>query len=256
VISTDPINNATGVALNKKIAATFNEAMDPSSITTERVTVTGLGGVSVTGRVSYAATSNSLTFTPSSDLAANTTFTVTIKGGATGAKDLAGNALTSNYVWIFTTAEVTPPTVVFTDPSCGSVVSTNKKIAVTFSEAMNQATISTATFTVTGPGGASVAGTVTYIATSNTAIFATTNFANNSVYTFTIQSGASGVKDLTGNPLASDFVCGFTTGPVPDDTPPTVISTDPANTATGVPLDKIIAAEFSEAMAQHLSQAW
>jgi len=249
VISTDPTNNATGVAPDKRIAATFSEAMDPSSITTATVSLTGLGGVSVTGTVSYAAIGDSLTFTPSSDLASNTTFTVTIKGGATGAKDLAGNALTSNYVWIFTTADVTPPTVVFTDPTCGSSgVSTNKKIAVTFSKAMNQATITTATFTVTGPGGAPVPGTVTYVAASNTAILTTANFASESAYTYTIQGGASGVKDLAGNSLASDFVCGFTTGLAADNTPPTVISTDPANDAIDVALNKIITATFSEAM--------
>lgn len=252
VISTDPVNNATGVALNKKIAATFNEAMDQSTITTATVTVTGLGGVPVTGTVSYASGSNTMTFAPASDLGANTTYTGTIKSGNTGAKDLAGNALASNYIWSFTTGaalDITPPTVVFTDPICGSPgVFTNKKLAVTFSEAMNQATITAATFTVTGPGGASVAGTVTYVAANKIATFATTNFVNQTVYTFTIHSGVTGVKDLAGNPLASDFVCGFQTGPAPDTVLPAVTSTDPANSATGVPVTKIITATFSEAM--------
>jgi hypothetical protein len=247
VISTDPTNNATGVALNKRIAATFNEAMDPSSITTATVTLTGLGGVPVIGTVSYAATSNSLTFTPSSDLASNTTFTVTIKGGATGAKDMAGNALINNYVWSFRTADVTPPTVISTDPVNNATgVPLNKKIAATFSEAMDQSTISTTTFTVTGPGITVVTGSVTYVAANNSAIFTpTTNLAGSTLYTATITTGA---KDLAGNALASNHVWSFTTGAAPDITPPTVISTDPANSATDVPVAKIVAATFSEAM--------
>src|SRR5262249_1401721 len=45
----------------------------------------------------------SATLTPSSQLAASTTYTATIVGGSGGVKDLAGNALASNVVWSFTT---------------------------------------------------------------------------------------------------------------------------------------------------------
>src|SRR5439155_17993332 len=43
------------------------------------------------------------TLTQSAALAASTTYTATITGGASGVKDLAGNALASNFVWSFTT---------------------------------------------------------------------------------------------------------------------------------------------------------
>jgi len=39
VSSTDPANAATGVAINKKIAATFSESMDPSTISTTNFTL-------------------------------------------------------------------------------------------------------------------------------------------------------------------------------------------------------------------------
>ena len=97
VISTDPANNATGVALNKIITATFSEAMDQSTITTGTFTLQQ-GATPVSGTVSYTGTT--ATFTPVSNLAASTLFTATM---TTGAKDLAGNALASNYVWSFTT---------------------------------------------------------------------------------------------------------------------------------------------------------
>jgi hypothetical protein len=42
-------------------------------------------------------------------LASSTTYTATITGGASGVKDLAGNALASNFSWSFTTTSTTPP---------------------------------------------------------------------------------------------------------------------------------------------------
>ena len=92
-------------------------------------------------------------------------------------------------------SDTTSPTVSFTTPVNGDTgVALNKKIAVTFSEAMNQATITGTTFTVTGPGGVAVAGTVTYVAASKTATFTTTNFTFITNYTFTIHGGAGGVS--------------------------------------------------------------
>ena len=126
VSSTDPANAATDVALNQKIAATFSKSMDVATITT--ATVTLMQGTSfVSGTVSYVGTT--VTFIPSSSLTSNTTYTATI---TTGAQDLAGNALASNYVWSFKTgaaAVVTPPTVSVTDPLNAAIsVALNQKI--------------------------------------------------------------------------------------------------------------------------------
>ena len=54
----------------------------------------------MTGLVAYAAVGNTLTFTPTANLAPNTLFTATI---TTGAQNLAGTGLAANYVWTFTT---------------------------------------------------------------------------------------------------------------------------------------------------------
>ena len=57
----------------------------------------------------------------------------------------------------------TGPTVVSTIPANGATnVAITTTISATFSTAMNPATLTAATFMVTGPGGAAVAGTVTY----------------------------------------------------------------------------------------------
>ena len=55
----------------------------------------------VTGTVTLDGTGRIATFTPSSNLALNTTYTATI---TTGVQDLFRNALASDFVWSFTTA--------------------------------------------------------------------------------------------------------------------------------------------------------
>ncbi len=98
VVLVNPVESAPGVAVTTSVNATFNEAMDPLTITTANFKVAG-----VTGTVSYNAQSKVATFTPNANLAAGTTYTATV---STAAADLAGNALTVDKVWEFTTVAI------------------------------------------------------------------------------------------------------------------------------------------------------
>ena len=131
------------------------------------------------------------------------------------------------------------PTVLSTAPANSATgVPTTQIITATFSEAMNAATISTATFTVTAPSGA-VTGVVTYSGTTAT-FTPSAALAASTVYTGTITTGAA---DPLGNHLASNFVWTFTTGTIPS-----VIFTNPLNGATNVAINQKLTATFSEAM--------
>ncbi|HXJ57139.1 MAG TPA: ice-binding family protein, partial [Verrucomicrobiae bacterium] len=66
VSSTDPANAATAVAINKRIAATFSEAMDPATISAANFTLRQ-GATPVAGTVTYVGTT--ATFAPASALA-------------------------------------------------------------------------------------------------------------------------------------------------------------------------------------------
>jgi hypothetical protein len=111
VTFTDPVTviapgvPTSGVAINKKISATFSEAMDPLTVTTATFTLTGPGLTPVLGTVTYVGLIATFTPTTPAMLANNTTYTATI---TTGARDLAGNALANNYVWSFTTGAAAP----------------------------------------------------------------------------------------------------------------------------------------------------
>jgi hypothetical protein len=201
VISTDPANNETGVVLNKIITATFNTPMNPTTINATTFTLKQ-GAASIAGVVSYSGTTAS--FVPTLPLSANTVYTGTI---TIGAKNLLGVALSSNYVWTFTTGTFTAPTVISTDPfNTESSVALNKIITATFNMPMDPLTISGTTFTVK-IGTTTVIGSVSY--SGSTATFTpSVNLSNNTTYTATITTGAKNVANV---PLANNYVWTFNT---------------------------------------------
>jgi hypothetical protein len=189
--------------VSSNITATFSEAMNSDTLTGTTFTLAGPGTTAVAGAVSYTGTT--ATFNPTANLAGSTLYTATI---TTGVHDVAGNALASNHVWTFTTADVTAPVVSSTVPAASATgVAVNSYITATFSEAMKPTTITSGTFTVVGSTAA--AGTISLNSAGTTAIFTpSSNLANNTVYTATITTGA---QDLAGNALASNHVWTFTT---------------------------------------------
>jgi hypothetical protein len=247
VISTVPVNLATGVPTNQALSATFSVAMNAATINATTFTVSGPGGVAVTGVVAYIPAGTTATFIPAAALAPSTLYTATI---TTGATDLEGTALAANYVWTFTTAASStgvPPTVISTIPSdTAKNVPLNQIVSATFSKEMNPATINSTTFSLTGPGATAVPGLVAYAAVGDTLTFTpTSNLAPNTLYTATITTGA---QDLAGTGLASNYMWTFTTGAAVAAIAPEIVSTNPANGATGVPLNQAVSATFSEAM--------
>jgi hypothetical protein len=109
------------VCINKTINATFSEAMDPTTITTDTFTLAVTGGASAAGVVDYDPLTKIATFNPDPDLTGTpaTNYTATIRGGATGVKDLAGNPLAVDKVTTFTTNASTCTTA----PDLGAAVS-------------------------------------------------------------------------------------------------------------------------------------
>jgi hypothetical protein len=140
--------------------------------------------------------------------------------------------------------DATMPTVISTLPvNLSTAIALNTNITATFSEAMDPATITATTFNLK-QGTTAVPGAVTYVGTTAT-YNPTSSLAASTTYTATVTTG---VKDLTGNAMSANKTWSFTTGTVADNTPPTVSSTDPADTATGVVKNTNITATFNEVM--------
>ncbi|WP_405704689.1 DUF4082 domain-containing protein [Streptomyces sp. NBC_00069] len=101
VTSTTPQSAATGTAITAQLGATFNEGIDADTLA---FTLKDAGGAAVPGNKVLSA-SNSATFTPSTELGLNTTYTASVQ-----AADLWGNTMAAPVTWTFTTS-TSPPTV-------------------------------------------------------------------------------------------------------------------------------------------------
>src|SRR3990172_4187703 len=137
-----------------------------------------------------------------------------------------------------------PPEVGATSPvSNVTGAAVNSVITATFNEAMDAGSITPSTFLVSDEIG-TIGGTVSYSGTTATFTPSGT-LAYSTMYTATINTG---VTDLAGNAMASDYIWSFTTGDMFDTTLPTVSATTPGSGATGVSVDAVITTTFNEAM--------
>jgi methionine-rich copper-binding protein CopC len=100
VTSVSPAAGATGVVTSTPISVTFNEALNPSTVTSSTVQLLNSSNNPVAAVLAYSAGSTTLTLTPSAALTAGATYTVNLTSGI---KDNSGNAL-APFTSSFTTA--------------------------------------------------------------------------------------------------------------------------------------------------------
>jgi hypothetical protein len=114
VDAVDPAEGVTGVARSSNVKATFSEAVQEATLTSETVQLfSGKSTKPIKATLSWDPSTdpNSVTLTPSKKLGAKTSYTAKIKGGQSGVKDLADNPLdqdpntsgNQDMVWSFTT---------------------------------------------------------------------------------------------------------------------------------------------------------
>ena len=135
-----------------------------------------------------------------------------------------GSFRSTNY-WVDVSFETVPspnpPQVTSTAPANGGTfIPVNATVSATFDMAVQQATI---TMTLRGPGGATVAGAVSYDTTSHTSRFTpSAALAQNTTYTASV----SGAKSASGVVMTAPVTWSFTTdGPSPGICPCSVLGT-------------------------------
>ena len=104
VIAESPNPGATGVALNPEATATFNEEVQPSSISFVLTDPTGTS-VPATMVFELYGQTRAVTLQPNQNLTPSTAYTATVSG----AIDRSGNTMPSPASWSFTTTNVTSP---------------------------------------------------------------------------------------------------------------------------------------------------
>ncbi len=201
IVSVSPAEDAVEVAVDAVIRIVFSEAIDTNKITAATFAI----GPAVTG--SFHFDGDTVTFAPTAELDYSTTYNVSV---TTGVTDLAGNRMTANKSWSFETAgnpATTPPLVIATIPANGAGdVNAASAISATFSKAIDAATLTASSFTVSG-----VTGTISYA--DSTATFTPDDTLEyNTLYSATLDTT---VADTFGNHLATPYVWSFTTGDDP-----------------------------------------
>jgi hypothetical protein len=231
VASTSP-GTGSFIDVSAAISFTFSEAMNRQSVE---------GAVTISPAVAclWGWSSDSLTASclHAAGLPHSTHYSVTV---GTGASDAAGNGLSAPYSFTFDTApppDTTPPTMSAVAPVDGATgVAIDTAISITFSEPVNQATVTV------GVTPNVDLGLPEWSPNSLTVTFAPpAPLAYSTGYTLTV-NGA----DNAGNALAGTKSFTFTTAPPPE--PPVVVSATPAAGSTAAPSTTNISLSFSQSM--------
>jgi surface protein len=227
-------DNQSSVSITDNITVTFSEAMDTTYVTTSTSDTNCAGTIRVSSdnfstcvkmSSSPASSNSNKTFTldPYDNLTAGTTYKTRI---TTGVKDTAGNALSSQYETSsgFTPPDLTAPTVtsVSTTADNQSSIAITDNITVSFSEAMDNTSITTntddsscyGTLRVSSDNFSSCVQMASSPSSSNSDMTFTLDPSDNlTVGTTYLTRVTTGVKDASGNAMSSQYdnSNGFTT---------------------------------------------
>ena len=242
ISSSVPANGATGVDVGANIVLTYSEAVQKGS---GSMTISSAGGM-VTISVSSALVSVSgavVTIDPSVDLLDGTSYTLSFPAGVF--QDLAGNNAGS-FMRSFTTAvalDTTAPTINSSVPAIGGggTINSPDNIVLTYSEAVQKGSGNITIGAITIP----VTDAQVNIAGAVVTINPTADLLTGTSYTLSFSAGA--FQDLAGN-NAGSLTLNFNTAAALDTTPPTIASSAPADSATGVAVGANIVLTYSEAV--------
>lgn len=107
VLGVSPKMGFSNAGTLTSVTATFNEPMRAGSITATSFYLKDSQNNLLPISVTYDSATQTATLQPASSLKGKATYTATIKGGSTGVSDQAGNRLSTDFSWTFSTAS--PP---------------------------------------------------------------------------------------------------------------------------------------------------
>jgi hypothetical protein len=208
VASTTPAANAGGVAPNLPVTATFDRAIDPSSLGADSFVLRDSGGTRVSATVSFDAASRTATLRPDETLEPFTAYTAQL---AAGLKSWHGEVTTAPHSFSFTTGPGTPPVVTVRTPATGSAgVPTDVTVTARFDRRLDPASVTAANVRLLDTGGNPVPGAVSYDDATRTVSFAPTSRLVELVgYTVQLTTGLR-ARDAT--PMEAAATWSFTTG--------------------------------------------
>jgi len=244
VINPSVASNQT-VGTNAVFAMQFNKPMDPGSVNPGGVTTDvyvydySTGYVATT--ISFSADLTTVFLKPTASLTASHQFQLC----SYYMTDLSGNPQNNFCVNFYTGTgtDTTGPVVQQVGPPSGFTgVAINSPVMILFNKPIDSASLGG----VTLKQGSSIIPTTTtlYDGDQGIQLRPLVPLAPSTVYTINV----TGVLDITGNTQSAFSSVSFTTGTGTDLTTATVVSTTPANGATGVAVTTKVQVVFSKAM--------
>jgi methionine-rich copper-binding protein CopC len=210
--SSNPVDNATAVAVGANLVLTFSEAVAAGTGNIEIHNSDGsvLTRIDVSDSTQVSVSGSTVTVNPSANLAAGSSYYITMASGVV--KDLAGNAyagISSTTTYNFSTAaaitgDTTAPLLSGSTPADNATgIAASANLVLTFSEAVQAGTGNVVIFNSDGSVARTIAITdTTQVSISGTAVTVNpaTDLTSGSAYYVNLGSGV--IKDLAGNAFA------------------------------------------------------
>ncbi|MEZ7893140.1 MAG: Ig-like domain-containing protein [Candidatus Wallbacteria bacterium] len=247
VVSVSPINGSYDVSEQARIAASFSEEIEPTTLNKYTVTLSE-NNQDVNGKIIYDRRTLKAAFVPYEKLKLGQKYTMII---STAVKDMAGNPMKEPVQWSFFTKKpivVEKPKIVKTFPASDEKnIKIDTKIFIYFNKSMNESTCNV--FNVKLSAGDKVIPVSTnFIKNGN---FVTIIPLENLEYSTVYKISVSGrISDNDQQQLGSDYQASFTTMEKPDTTPPEIVKIIPEDNALSVALNSIISVSFTEPIAK------
>jgi len=183
-VTTDPMDKAVDVPLNKVITATFNTVMKASTINNSTFVIRQ-GATQISGKIAPTTDAAVFTFDPDADLLPFTTYTGTISKLVT---DTLRTAMVADYVWSFTTI---PVVRISSEPSAAGTTTGAGAFAQGSAVTVTATPISGFTFTNWTVNGTQVSASASYQFTMNGNIDLVANFAPVPIGRFAVNLSSS-----------------------------------------------------------------
>lgn len=242
--TTTAVNTVLQFYVNNPIdIVTFNPATAVALATTP-------GNVAVAGTASLAADQQTITFTPSTNLASGANYTVTVSGFT----DISGNTVvpfTGTFSTTTTGPDTTQPIITTTVPSSGATgVSPSTTITLNYSKPIDPISVTAKTILIRNPQtGLPLSGTfaVNNTATTSAVVFTPLAPIPGGTNVQVVPNSTCCVTDYAGN-NSQNGTFTFTTAATADTTPPVVTSITPSANAANMGLNTIVTLVFSKSL--------
>ncbi|MDJ0835210.1 MAG: Ig-like domain-containing protein [Acidobacteriota bacterium] len=252
-IATDPLNEApylvdvtgvSGAALNTVIRIGYSEPLDAAGVTTDNVILRRSStGTDHPVRVDLVDGSTVIRMRLESPLEAQSSYRVIIPESTVF--DLQGEAVPALSYYFSTSTEIDSAVPViehFSPPAGFSNISLNALVRIRFSERMNRLTFNESSVSLVPDGGSALPLSIAFEDGDREVILTPqTSLPPQTLFEVTLD----GVTDRAGNAVVST-TRQFTTGDALDTTPPDVLSTNPVDNNTDVPVNTPVIAVFNE----------